>query len=186
MSLPAAPSSTLPRDLSLGAVLGSLTRVFCAASKPPLWDRCRALGFDCFGEGLEARQPIDSAALMGARLRAKRLASDLDLNSSSGSLPVQPGISGPGHQATFVPRWESCHPRRTRDPQRPNGNRYDDGTADACVLDRRSWSGCDGWERDSWVSARRQGMRSPPLRWWLFHSFDPGSGARSSRCSTRR
>ena len=36
MRLPAAPSSTLPRDLSLGATLGSLTRAFCATSKPPL------------------------------------------------------------------------------------------------------------------------------------------------------
>ena len=100
--LPAAPSSTLPRDLWLGAALGSLTRAFCAASKPPRWDRCRALGFDCFGDGLEARQLIGSEELMGACLRAKRLASDLDLISSSGSLPVQPGISGPGHHRTHA------------------------------------------------------------------------------------
>jgi hypothetical protein len=93
-----APSSTLPRDLSLGAVLGSLTRAFCAASKPPRWGKCRALEFDCFGEGLEARRLFDSAALMGERLRAKRLASDLELISSSGSLPVQPGISSPGDE----------------------------------------------------------------------------------------
>ena len=79
MSLPAAPSSTLPRDLSLGAAHGSLTRASCAASKPPRWGSCRALGFDYFGDELEARQLIDSAALMGARLRAKRSASDLDL-----------------------------------------------------------------------------------------------------------
>ena len=39
---------------------------------------------------------------MGARLRAKRLASDLELIPSSGSLPVQPGISGPGQEPTFV------------------------------------------------------------------------------------
>ena len=43
-----------------------------------------------------AVQFIDSVAMMGARLRAKRLASDLDLISSSGSLPVQPAISGLG------------------------------------------------------------------------------------------
>jgi hypothetical protein len=98
---PAAPSSTLPSDLSLGAVLGSLTRAFCAASKPPRWDRCRALGFDCFGEGLEARRLIDSAALMSACFQAKRLASNLDLISSSGSLQVQLGISGLGHKRSF-------------------------------------------------------------------------------------
>lgn len=39
---------------------------------------------------------------MGARLRAKRLASDLDLISSSGSLPVQPAISGLGHHQTVA------------------------------------------------------------------------------------
>ena len=103
MRLPAAPSSTLPRDLWLGAALGSLTRAFCAASKPPRWGSCRALGFDCFGDGLEARQLSDAAALMGARFRAKRLDSDLDLISSSGSLPVQPAISGLGHVRLFAP-----------------------------------------------------------------------------------
>ena len=36
--------------------------------------------------------------LMGGRLHAKRLASDLNLISMSVSLPVRPGISGPGHQ----------------------------------------------------------------------------------------
>lgn len=97
MRLPAAQSSTLPRDLLLGAALGSLTRAFCAASKPPRLDRCRALGFDCFGDGLEARQIIDAAALMGARFRAKRLDSDLDVISSSGNLPMQPAIYGLGH-----------------------------------------------------------------------------------------
>ena len=96
MRLPAASSSTLPRDLLLGAALGNLTRAFCAASKPLRWGRCRVLGFDCFGDGLHARQLIDSAALMGACFQAKRLASNLDLVSSSGSLPVQPGISGLG------------------------------------------------------------------------------------------
>ena len=101
MRLPAAPSSTLLRDLSLGAALGSLTGAYCATSKPPLWGRCRALGFDCFGDGLEAKQLIDLAALMGACFQAKRLASDLDRISSSGSLPVQPGISGLGHHPTF-------------------------------------------------------------------------------------
>ena len=35
---------------------------------------------------------------MGACFQAKRLASDLDLISSSGSLPVQPGISGIGQE----------------------------------------------------------------------------------------
>ena len=45
-------------------------------------------------------QFIDSVAMMGARLRAKRLASDLELTSSSGSLPVQPVISGLGQ---FLP-----------------------------------------------------------------------------------
>ena len=35
---------------------------------------------------------------MGARLRAKHLASDLDLISSSGSLQAQPGISGLGQE----------------------------------------------------------------------------------------
>jgi len=64
MRLPAGLSSTLPRDLSPGAVPGSLTRAFCAASKPPRWDRCRDLGFDCYGDGLDARQRIGSAVLM--------------------------------------------------------------------------------------------------------------------------
>ena len=41
---------------------------------------------------------------MGARLRAKRLASDLDLISSSGSLPVQPVISGHGQYQTLQRR----------------------------------------------------------------------------------
>jgi len=88
--------------LSLGAALGSPTRAFCATSKPPLWDRSHALGFDCFGEGLEARQLIDSAALMVERFRAKRLASDLDLASSSGSLPVHRAISGLGQMESFL------------------------------------------------------------------------------------
>lgn len=44
-----------------------------------LGDRCRALGFDCFGDGLETRQLIDAAALRGARFYAKRIASGLDL-----------------------------------------------------------------------------------------------------------
>ena len=97
-----APSSTPPRDLSLGAALGSRTRAFCAASKPQPWGRCRALGFDCSGEGPKARQLIDSAALLGERIRAKRLASDLELIASRGSLPVQPGISGPGHERSVL------------------------------------------------------------------------------------
>ena len=101
MRLPAAPSSTPPRDLLRGAALGSLTSAFCAISKPPLWDGCRALGFDCFGDGLEAGQLIDSAALMGARFQAKRLASDLDLILSSGSFLVRPAISGPGHFQSY-------------------------------------------------------------------------------------
>ena len=90
------PVITLLRDLSLGAALASLTRAFCAISKPPRWGRCHVLEFDCFGDGLEARSLIDSAALMGASFQAKRLASHLDRISSSGSLPVQAGISGIG------------------------------------------------------------------------------------------
>jgi hypothetical protein len=39
---------------------------------------------------------------MVARFRAKRLASDLDLISSSGSLPVQPAISGLGQERNFI------------------------------------------------------------------------------------
>jgi len=34
---------------------------------------------------------------MSARLHAQRPASDLDLIASNDSLPLQPGISGPGH-----------------------------------------------------------------------------------------
>ncbi|MBC7717533.1 MAG: hypothetical protein H7143_11400 [Pseudorhodobacter sp.] len=51
-------------------------------------------------DGLEAK-PIDSAALIGARFHTKRLASDLDLISSSGSLPVQQVISGIGQKRVF-------------------------------------------------------------------------------------
>ena len=116
MRLPAAPSSTLPRDLLLGAALGSLTRAFCAASKPPRWGSCRALGFDCFGDGLEARQLIDAAALMGARFRARCLDSDLDLISSSGSFPVKPAISGLGHYRSVAPRAQAW-PRRAAERQ---------------------------------------------------------------------
>lgn len=96
-----ALSSTLPRDLSLGEALGNPTPAFCVASKPPRLDRCLALGFDCFGDGLEERRHIGAAALMSARLQARRLASDFDLIASAGSLPLQPGISGLGHEQTL-------------------------------------------------------------------------------------
>ena len=50
---------------------------------------------------------------MGACFQAKRLASDLDLISSSGSLPVQPGISGIGHQLTVTATaWASVMRRK--------------------------------------------------------------------------
>ena len=39
---------------------------------------------------------------MGACFQAKRLASDLDLISSSGSLPVQPVISGLGQERSVA------------------------------------------------------------------------------------
>lgn len=100
MRLRAAPSSKLPRGLSLGEALGSPTPAFCVASKPPRWDRCRALGFECFGDGLEARQAICSSALRSARLHAHQPVSDLDLTEANGSLPVQPVISGPGQLLT--------------------------------------------------------------------------------------
>ena len=118
MRSPAAPSSTLPRDLSLGAALGSLTRAFCAISTLPRWSRCPVLEFDCSGDGLEARKLIDSAALMGACFQAKCLASDLDLIWSSGSLPVQPGISGLGHYRSprlHINLWASDRSRSTAD-----------------------------------------------------------------------
>ena len=59
-------------------------------------------GFDCFVDALEAKQLIDSAALMCARFHARRLASDLDLISSSGSFLVRAAISGPDQILSFA------------------------------------------------------------------------------------